>query len=564
MEGLQLAVSKLGLTDCLAPSPVCPPSPVDKATGTIQALMTPDPDQLPELKRRVLVDVIAMCSGRILSRLRLARSNRKRDRRPFRDSLREAVLAAKRIGQQKLRESNMWEVLNQFTARAREAEKLIDSWSRHQVETRLIDLVEGIYQVHRIPQLSALIRAIPNRDLNPTAKESILNIVSKVSRYRECARFLYRTAKKCALARKMRAVPVDLPREAYDTASLNGYAPSLSSRIEEASSKKQQKRLMNAICSVSKLTEQEAIAQYPQQVAKTLTEGKIHAEVQLIAYCELQKPKLYPRLVCSSKDACFLCNMFLLEYRKILTPRSHGRLYPGWRLPCLPQLAELELTFCDTLDSHLKETLCRLLSKKQTPVHPYPNESTLFTLPSSSTTRAPVSSNASQAVTPRAQEEHLPLSLDRGNICISSDPSAASATEATGLGNANGLPDAVVSLPRHRGLRHYSLIRNSTTQGRLSVGETSAVYTTGSINIHFEHSTGTKNMEYWLKLMDIERVAEAQTADSPSAVLDAFRLEQAVTICGRNVLYLTAKDSVLEIGWRAVANDSAFQRVRDD
>ncbi|BCS19488.1 nucleic acid/nucleotide deaminase domain-containing protein [Aspergillus puulaauensis] len=511
---------------------------------------------LPDLKRLVLDDVICMCSGRILSRLRLAPSKRKRDSRPFRDSLREAVLAAKRISDQKLRESNMLEVLNQFAIKARDAEKLIDSWSRHQVQARLIELVEGIYQVHRIPQLPALIRAIPNRDLDPCSKESVLNIVSKVSRYRESARFLYRTAKDCALARNMRAVPVHLPREAYDIPSFNGYAPNLRSRILEASSKGQQKRLINSICSVSKLTEQQAIAQYSQQVPKTLTEGKIHAEVQLIAYCELQKPKMYPRLVCSSKDACFLCNMFLLEYHKILAPRSHGKLYPGWRLPCPPQLTELEFAFCDTLGSHLQQTLSHLLSKKQWPVHPCPNESTLFTLPSLSTPAASLSSKAGQAAEPRAQnEEGLLPSPHLSTTSINSVHSAPAAREGTDLSDGNGLPDAVVYSPRHRLLRHYTLISNSTIQGRLSLGESSTFYTAGSIHIQLEHSTGTKNMQYWLKRLDIEEVAKAQAADPPSVVLDAFQLETPVTISDRNVLYLTAKDTVLEIGWRPVASD---------
>lgn len=502
-----------------------------------------------------------MCRDRILSRLRLAPSKRKRDSKPFRQSLREAVLVAKRIAHQKLRESNLLESLNQFTTAARDVEKLIDTWSRHQVEARLIELVEGIYQVHRIPQLPALIRAIPNRDLDPCSKESILNIISKVARYREAARFLYRTAKKCALARNMRAVPVHLPREAYNIPSLNGYAPSLPGRIVEASSKRQQKRLMNAICSIWNLTEQQAVSQYSQQVIKTLTEGKIHAEVQLIAYCELQKPKLYPRLICASKDACFLCNMFLLGYRKIMTTRSHGKLYPGWRLPCLPQLAELELAFCDTLDSHLKQTLWRLLSKKQGPAHPNPNESTLSTLPLSSTTRASLSSNASQAVGPsQKQQSFLPPSY-LSNTSIHSTPSAPAGIGATSLNNGDTQPDGVVYSSRHRGLRHYSLISNSATQGRLSVGETSTVYTAGSIHIQLEHSTGIKGLEYWLQLVDIEQVAKAQAADPFSAVFDAIQLEQPVTICDKNVLYLTAKGTVLQIRWHAVANDCASQNT---
>jgi hypothetical protein len=74
----------------------------------------------------------------------------------------------------------------------------------------------------------------------------------------------------------------------------------------------------------------------------TLKKVEIHAEIQLLFYCELKASELPPRVICSSKDACFLCNALIFTHGNMHTPRSHGRLYPGWRLPFFPKLNEIE------------------------------------------------------------------------------------------------------------------------------------------------------------------------------------------------------------------------------
>jgi hypothetical protein len=37
----------------------------------------------------------------------------------------------------------------------------------------------------------------------------------------------------------------------------------------------------------------------------------VHAEIQLLFYHEKHPPKIPPRIICSSKKACFLCNLFI-------------------------------------------------------------------------------------------------------------------------------------------------------------------------------------------------------------------------------------------------------------
>ncbi|KAK9433830.1 hypothetical protein V1505DRAFT_362265 [Lipomyces doorenjongii] len=109
--------------------------------------------------------------------------------------------------------------------------KLIASWSKHQMPARLGDLVDGVYRLWQVGDLRALLDTIPNRDMDPTLRQSLLNIISKVARYRETARVLYGTAKKFPLARQMKVVLVDLPQEAFYRVPANEYSPVLATNV---------------------------------------------------------------------------------------------------------------------------------------------------------------------------------------------------------------------------------------------------------------------------------------------------------------------------------------------
>jgi hypothetical protein len=88
-----------------------------------------------DIQNKVLTAVISMCSSRILSRLRLSTSRKKRS---FKEVLQEAVLAVNRITSQKLEDKGLVTATKQFTAKVKEVRKLLDSWSRYQVGTQLM------------------------------------------------------------------------------------------------------------------------------------------------------------------------------------------------------------------------------------------------------------------------------------------------------------------------------------------------------------------------------------------------------------------------------------------
>ena len=117
-----------------------------------------------------------------------------------------------------------------------------------------------------------------------------------------------------------------------------------------------------------------AIADYYKSV-------KVHAEIQLLFFYELNPERTRPRTICSSKSACYLCDLFFKLHGQYYVPRTHGRLYHRWTLPdwhnLLPEMrrgdfAVLVSNFSDILRVKVRAAL----DKGPVRVN-HPNESTL-------------------------------------------------------------------------------------------------------------------------------------------------------------------------------------------
>ncbi|KAL4782866.1 hypothetical protein BJX76DRAFT_358500 [Aspergillus varians] len=513
---------------------------------TVLVQISSDASQHPDIRNKILAAVVSMCSPRILCRLRLVSSHKATTKRPFKGTLDEALLAVENISRQKLLDRNLIECKEQFRIRANKVGKLLALWSRYRADTPLIEVVEGVHQIQKLTRLPELIRMIPNQDMSPTARENLLNIVGKISRYREAARFLYRTAKTFPIVRAMRAISVHLPREAYDAPLLKKYTPDLQSKMAKVSARGSQRKLLQEICTVLNLTQQRAMEQYSTQVLRTLKKRKVHAEIQLIAHCELQRPKLLPRVICSSKDACFLCNLFIRLYRKVYTPRSHGRLYPSWCLPSLAQFSELERKFSQSLDDHFRETCDALLSTRKKTVYPDPHESTLFTLPLYSTTTMATSPVLSDG----RSESQFTVREDSSDTLLPNPTRVPSVENADGSENENTPLGSSDQLHHHeKGLDpgYHILLQGSKEDGHLILGETSRVYRAGPLRIHIEHATGSRSLEYSIEWLGVKESIDAR--GSPTPVVNTQSLQGTVNLHEERMFYLTVKDTVLKVSW---------------
>jgi hypothetical protein len=335
-----------------------------------------------DIKHDVLVAIVSMCSKRILCRLRLVPSKRNAQKQSIIELLQKARMCINNARMEKLQ--HLASVATLFVERVKEVIKLMRTWIKHQIQPRLVELVEGIYHLWQVGSLADLLNTIPNSIIDPSARTSLFNVISKVARYREAGRFLYRAAKRIPSVRDMKTTIVVLPKAAFGKAPTNEYGPELQRTISRISMPKQFN--LNDLCRLLGISERAASDAFAKQTKKTLTEAKIHAEIQLLSYCEQEPYRLRPRIICSSKDACFLCNAFILACGKMHIPRSHGRLYPGWRLPRLPELHVIEQRFNQALEEYIRNSLETLSLRRRRTLYPVPNESTLLTLrPSVST-----------------------------------------------------------------------------------------------------------------------------------------------------------------------------------
>ncbi|RYC60675.1 hypothetical protein CHU98_g5541 [Xylaria longipes] len=338
-------------------------------------------DGAQNVERDVFAIIIELCSERILCRLRL----RKKKRDPA-GKKRTAIDGLQQIVDYLRKASSSSENAQLFLDRARKVLQLTLSWRRYQSASNLKELVEAVNSLRQTKKLKEIIlESIPDQQVESTKRCHLLNMILKVSRYRESARHLVHAAGKFPMVQHMRVVVVGLPNDAFDRPTTSpDYRPTINSTISRAQNLSKSENDIKRMCDLLKTSVNEANTRYDVQVKNSLENSKIHAEIQLFYYYQIMlhgQPHL-PRVICSSKSACWLCNAFILLQRKIHTPRSHGRLYQGWRLPNLHGgwFNDVAATFNQRLENVMTQSIKTLHGRKTRITYPFPIESTLSTI----------------------------------------------------------------------------------------------------------------------------------------------------------------------------------------
>ncbi|KAF7528068.1 hypothetical protein G7054_g10251 [Neopestalotiopsis clavispora] len=353
----------------------------------------------------VLKAIISMCSERILVRLRLAENSRQVQKQPIVAVINEAIPPLERLKAGKLQ--HLHSVIDRTLDKMKSVIKLLDVWKRYQTADSLKNLVIGIHDLWQVGQLQAILEAIPNRDMNPSPRKNLHNTIKKVARYHEAAKILCRIAKKSPTVQNMVVVPVELPKEAFDRSAAIEQQPTLESVLDKFEILRK-KGNIDKLYHVLKVEKEQAGNLFSKRLSRTLAEAKIHAEIQIVCYSELNRTLKTPRIVRSSKTACFLCDTFISMYKEICTPRCHGKLYPGWRLPQLPAFAGLQTALNEVLEQLINRSLRTMLSTGRKIMYPDPSESSLCSLPiSASTLVLPISRASEQVEEEQVEEEQV-------------------------------------------------------------------------------------------------------------------------------------------------------------
>jgi hypothetical protein len=176
----------------------------------------------------------------------------------MKELLQEAVNSIRRLENETVQDNKLSIISTLFVERAKEVIKLIDAWVKHRTPARLGELVEGMRRLWRGGEPQALLSTIPNRSMGPASRKNLLNTISKVARYREAARFLYRTAKKIPLVRQMKIILVSLPQKVFQRIPVNQYTPTLPSTVSRISALHGQQSTISHVCRLLDVSEVEA------------------------------------------------------------------------------------------------------------------------------------------------------------------------------------------------------------------------------------------------------------------------------------------------------------------
>ncbi|OAA43453.1 arginine N-methyltransferase 2-like protein [Beauveria brongniartii RCEF 3172] len=309
------------------------------------------------------MQIVSLCRSKILCRLGYQKKTAFGCRSPLDtvlDRARESLLQLRegvqvpKMDKYHRNASTMSAQVEQFLDKSADLVKVIRSWTMHKTDNELCAVIDGLYDFVATDKWKTVIELIPERLMDCSSRQSLVKMLQKGSRYRHIARLLYRAAKKHPIIRRMEAVAVQLPEHTFQRASPSSPPSSLegtSSRVLAAPN-----HSVDRLCQALNTNADEARTVFEAQTHKTLTEGKFHAEVQLLCQILSQPSHTPPRVVCASKDACFLCNCLLRAHAKLYTPRCHGKLYPAWRLPMTAEFRPLQVSLNQMLEQRIRSS----------------------------------------------------------------------------------------------------------------------------------------------------------------------------------------------------------------
>ncbi|KAF1949449.1 hypothetical protein CC80DRAFT_598904 [Byssothecium circinans] len=234
-----------------------------------------------------------------------------------------------------------------------------------------------IWRTHQT-SLEALFDRIPNSEMDPTTKESTICQLEKLAHYVPTAKSLLRKAGSLPVFQSVKVQSVYFSPADMRT-GLHHSATKLMGLLV-SSVYKGRKGLQENI--KKQVTENNANQSY-----------KVHAEIQLLFHYELFTVKYPPRVLKSSKHACFLCDLFIKKHGRFHIPKTHGRVYELWMIPELAGLnmkTKAQQQWSSTIqvfNTAVEEWISKLAAAKKAKLTD-PRESGIFSLLSTSSQRS--------------------------------------------------------------------------------------------------------------------------------------------------------------------------------
>ncbi|KAK4132321.1 hypothetical protein BT67DRAFT_425741, partial [Trichocladium antarcticum] len=237
-------------------------------------------------------------------------------------------------------------------------------------------VLRAAYRLSRTTDLGSIFAELTTSGLEPGTKAGVATRLNKLAQYRESCLYLLRTAKKFALFDNAEVVCVSLDPHLFSrnlTTSPKSCLASCLSRCQTGTRTDLGHKRIQARLKTDD-------SHFKSTVRKVLTESRVHAEVQIVCYYELQPVSKTPRVICSSKDACYLCNLFIQLHGTFHIPKTHGNLYPRWQLLPISTLNHVLARINKCLETQIREIIGDIMANpgSKLMLSANENESTVF------------------------------------------------------------------------------------------------------------------------------------------------------------------------------------------
>ncbi|RKU41611.1 hypothetical protein DL546_002722 [Coniochaeta pulveracea] len=341
----------------------------------------------PQLEHRVLQAVVSLSRKRILQRIGSDRTgyNGKPTTRLASVLEKATAIVGKRSqqGNLTLRQLTMADLFIKASNVLEAVLCELELCSASDINPRLLQVIQQASRLSKTVHLPDLLDDVPARDIEPQLAGALARRIRKLGRYYSFTRYLYQTAKNTKLFRQAVVKTVTLSPDCFVKAQSGAPKCNLEDCLGRCQQSKGSKKQLyqNLDTDFTQLNDKIAAT-----VTQTSSGAKIHAEIQILAHYESNPSRLPPRVISSNKDACYLCHELIRIHGKYHTPRSHGRLYPGWKLPVMTVFPSLQKRLNQALEARIAAACSQILaSGRKLPVD-YPLESTVFVLSASMST----------------------------------------------------------------------------------------------------------------------------------------------------------------------------------
>lgn len=189
-------------------------------------------------------------------------------------------------------------------------------------DVHLLDLVKAIHSILLLYEQD--FKRVPCTPTGWTGidTESLIDRVRKISQYVIAGEELLRAARRYKIFSSIGVEFIDIQQA-------NSPLSKIHETIEASCN-------LDTISRVSKFRKTE-IDSTKESLKLRLTKlkFKLHAEIKLILHSGRSVSRLRPRVICASKSACYLCQLFAKLHGQFYIPSTHGRLYDSWKWPAL-------------------------------------------------------------------------------------------------------------------------------------------------------------------------------------------------------------------------------------